>query len=160
MHSLEARPNSWRFPAMVAVIPIQLDEILAGMLFSGILEKRPNVPFVLGEAGLGWIPYVLERFDHEMHKYGDKCLDHRLEMLPSEIFRRQVLVTYEDEAFGVECIPRIGFDSVMWASDYPHGDSAWPESRKAINESPLIGLGEEAVRKITFENAARVYGIE
>jgi predicted TIM-barrel fold metal-dependent hydrolase len=160
MHSLEARPNSWRFPAMVAVIPIQLDEILAGMIFSGILEKRPNVPFVLGEAGLGWIPYVLERFDHEMHKYGDKCLDHRLEMLPSEIFRRQVLVTYEDEAFGVECIPRIGFDSVMWASDYPHGDSTWPESRKAINESPLIGLGEEAVRKITFENAARVYGIE
>ena len=160
MHSLEARQNSWRFPAMVAVIPIQLDEILAGMIFSGILEQRPGVSFVLGEAGLGWIPYVLERFDHELHKYGEKCLDHRLDMLPSEIFRRQVLVTYEDEEFGVECLPRIGFDSVMWASDYPHGDSTWPESRKAIDESPLIALGEEAVRKITFENAARVYGIE
>lgn len=160
LHSLEARPNSWRFPAMVAVVPMQLDELLAGMIFSGILEKRPNVRFVLGEAGLGWIPYVLERLDHELHKYGDKCLDHRLEMLPSEIFRRQVLVTYEDEEFGVECLPRIGFDSVMWASDYPHGDSTWPESRKAIEESPLSQLGEEAVRKITFENAARVYHIE
>ena len=48
----------------------------------------------------------------------------------------------------------------MWASDYPHGDSTWPESRKAIAESPLSRLGEEAVRKITWDNAARVYGIE
>ena len=48
----------------------------------------------------------------------------------------------------------------MWASDYPHGDSTWPHSRKAIDESPISTLGEEAVRKITCENAARLYGIE
>ncbi|NQZ98601.1 MAG: amidohydrolase [Myxococcales bacterium] len=160
LHSLQAKLGSWRFPAMVAVAPIQLDEILCGMIFSGILEQRPNVKFVLGEAGLGWIPYVLERMDHELHKYGDQMHDHKLSMLPSEIFHRQVLVTYEDEQFGVECIPRIGFDNVMWASDYPHGDSTWPESRKAIDASPLAALGEEAVRKITYENAAMVYGIE
>ena len=160
LHSLQPKPGSWSFPAMVAVAPIQLDEILCGMIFSGILEQRPNVKFVLGEAGLGWLPYVLERMDHEHEKYADKTADHKLSMLPSEIFRRQVLVTYEDEEFGVECIPRIGVDNVMWASDYPHGDSTWPESRKAIDQSPLQSLGEEAVRKITYENAARVYGIE
>ena len=160
LHSLQSKLGSWRFPAMVTVAPMQLDEILVGMIFSGILEQRANVKFVLGEAGLGWIPYVLERMDHEFHKYADKTHDHKLSMLPSEIFHRQVLVTYEDEQFGVECIPRIGFDNVMWASDYPHGDSTWPESRKAIDESPLSSLGEEAVRKITYENAARVYGIE
>jgi len=160
LHSIEPVLRSWRFAAMVAVAPVQLDEVLAGMIFSGILEKRPEVNFVLGEAGLGWIPYILERMDHELHKFGPQLEDHRLEMLPSEIFHRQVLVTYEDEEFGVECIPRIGFDNVMWASDYPHGDSTWPESRKAIAESPLASLGEEAVRKITWENAARVYHIE
>ena len=159
-HSLEVVPGTWRFPAAIAVAPIQLDEILSGMMFSGILEKRPHVPFILGEAGLGWIPYVLERMDHELTKYGDKLGDHKLALLPSEVFRRQVLVTYEDEQFGVECIPRIGFDNVMWASDYPHGDSTWPESRKAIDDSPLSTLGEEALRKITHDNAARVYGIE
>jgi predicted TIM-barrel fold metal-dependent hydrolase len=159
-HSLEFELGSWRHPAMVSVAPIQLDEILAGMLFSGILEERPNVAFVLGEAGLGWLPYMLERMDHELHKLGPKVQDHRLSMLPSEIFRRQVLVTYEDEEFGVECIPRIGFENVMWASDYPHGDSTWPESRKAIDASPLGTLGDEVLRKITHDNAARVYGIE
>jgi predicted TIM-barrel fold metal-dependent hydrolase len=158
LHSLTMKLGSWRMPATVAVVPMQLDEVLAGMIFSGILEQRPNVKFVMGEAGLGWIPYVIERLDHERHKYGSKIQDHKIEMLPSEIFARQVYSTYEDEKLGVELIPRIGVDNVMWASDYPHGDSTWPHSRKAVAESSLAQHGSEVLRKVTCENAARVYG--
>ena len=157
--ALRPQLGSWRFPAFVAVIPMQLDEVLSAMIFSGILEQRPNVKFVLGEGGLGWIPYVLERLDHEHHQYYDKVTDHRLSMLPSEIFARQVYVTYEDEKLGVELIPRIGVDNVMWASDYPHGDSTWPHSRKAIGDSPLSALGAEAVEKVTYQTASRLYGL-
>ena len=114
----------------------------------------------MGEAGLGWIPYVIERLDHEQHKYGSKIQDHKLRMLPSEIFARQVFTTYEDEKLGVELIPRIGVDNVMWASDYPHGDSTWPHSRKALAESPLARHGMDVLRKVTCENAARVYGFQ
>jgi predicted TIM-barrel fold metal-dependent hydrolase len=157
---LKAQLGSWRMAAFVAVIPMQLDETLCGMVFSGILEQRPNVKFVLGEGGLGWIPYVIERMDHEHHKYYDNTLDHRLDMLPSEIFRRQVFVTYEDETIGVKLIPEIGIDNVMWASDYPHGDSTWPNSRKALDDSPLASLGDSVLRKVVCDNAAAVYGIE
>ncbi len=157
--TLKPQLGSWRFPAFVAIIPMQLDEVLAGMLFSGILERRPNVKLVLGEGGLGWVPYVLERCDHEHHQYFEKTTDHRLSMLPSEIFARQVYLTYEDEKLGVELIPRIGVKNVMWASDYPHGDSTWPHSRQAIADSPLAALGEEAVRRITCDNCAEIYDI-
>ena len=159
LHSLKMQLGSWRMPAAVAVVPMQLDETLAGLIFSGVLEKRPNVKFVMGEAGLGWIPYVIERLDHELHKYGSKIKDHKIEMLPSEIFARQCYTTYEDEKLGVELIPRIGVGNVMWASDYPHGDSTWPHSRKALAESPLARHGPEVLRKVTCETAARVYGI-
>ena len=158
-HSLRPQPGSWRYPALIAVVPMQLDEILAAMIFSGILEKRPRVKLVLGEAGLGWVPYVIERLDHEHHKYGATLRDHRLSMLPSELFARQVFVTYEDEKLGVELIPRIGVGNVMWASDYPHGDSTWPHSRRAIAESPLARLGHEALRRITCDTAAALYGL-
>jgi predicted TIM-barrel fold metal-dependent hydrolase len=158
-HSLKAQLGSWRMPAFVAVVPMQLDEVLAGMIFSGILEDRPGVKFVLAEAGLGWIPYVIERLDHEHHKYAAQIKDRKLASLPSEIFARQVYATYEDEKLGVELIPRIGVRNVMWASDYPHGDSTWPHSRKAIDGSPIWALGPEAVRRITCENAAELYGI-
>jgi predicted TIM-barrel fold metal-dependent hydrolase len=158
LHSLEMKLGSWRMPAAVAVVPMQLDETLSGLIFSGTLEKRPDVKFVMGEAGLGWIPYVIERLDHELDKYGAKIQDHKIAMRPSEIFARQVFTTYEDEALGVELIPRIGVDNVMWASDYPHGDSTWPHSRKALAESPLAQHGPEVVRKVTCDTAAHVYG--
>jgi predicted TIM-barrel fold metal-dependent hydrolase len=158
LHSLTPTLGSWEMPAAVAVVPMQLDEVLAGLIFSGVLEKRPRVKFVMGEAGLGWIPYVIERLDHELHKYGSKIRDHKIGMLPSEIFRRQVFTTYEDEGLGVELIPRIGVENVMWASDYPHGDSTWPHSRKALAESALARHGVDVLRKVTCENAARVYG--
>jgi predicted TIM-barrel fold metal-dependent hydrolase len=159
-HSLKPQLGSWRMPAFVAVVPIQLDEVLAGMIFSGLLERRPKARLVLGEAGLGWVPYVIERLDHELHKYWDNIKDYRLSMKPSEIFERQVFVTYEDEKLGVELIPRIGIGNVMWASDYPHGDSTWPHSRKAIGESPLMALGPESVRRIVCDNCRELYTIE
>jgi len=158
LHSLTMKLGSWRMPAAVAVVPMQLDETLSGLIFSGVLEQRPRVKFVMGEAGLGWIPYVIERLDHELHKYGSKITDHKISMLPSEIFARQVFTTYEDEQLGVELIPRIGVGNVMWASDYPHGDSTWPHSRKALAESSLARHGSEILRKVTCENAAGLYG--
>ncbi len=156
---LKAQLGSWRMAAFVATIPMQLDETLCGMVFSGILEQRPNVRFVLGEGGLGWVPYMIERMDHEHHKYYDKIEDHRLSMLPSEIFRRQVFVTYEDETIGVKLIPEIGVGNVMWASDYPHGDSTWPNSRQALADSPLASLGDDVLKRVVCENAAAVYGV-
>jgi predicted TIM-barrel fold metal-dependent hydrolase len=52
----------------------------------------------------------------------------------------------------------VSFDDVMWASDHPHGDSTWPHSRQALAASPLAQHGPEVLRKVTCENAARVYG--
>ena len=134
----------------------------AGMIRSeghGFCPSDPRARLVLGEAGLGWVPYVLERCDHEHHKYYESTRDHRLSVLPSEIFAKQVFVTYEDEKLGVRLIPEIGIGNVMWASDYPHGDSTWPHSRRAIADSPLSALGAEAVRRIVCDNAAEAYGI-
>ena len=94
------------------------------------------------------------------HVRPDATKDYRLDMLPSEIFARQVYVTYEDEKIGVQLIPHIGVDNVMWASDYPHGDSTWPHSRKALAGSSLAQHGPEVLRKVTCDNAARVYGFQ
>ena len=47
----------------------------------------------------------------------------------------------------------------MWASDYPHGDMTWPNSKKAILDSPLGKHSSAAVRAVAHDNAAKVYGI-
>ena len=36
------------------------------------------------------------------------------------------MATFEEDALVTDLIPRLGADSCMWASDYPHYDAEWP----------------------------------
>jgi predicted TIM-barrel fold metal-dependent hydrolase len=111
---------------------------------------------VLAESGVGWLPYFLTRMDLEWHALRDK-LDYAPSVPPSELFRRQVLATFEEEPLAAQFVPFVGADSCMWASDYPHTDSTFPESRRAIDET-LGTLSETERSKITATNCAYLYG--
>src|SRR6516162_4700675 len=50
----------------------------------------------------------------------------------------------------------IGVETMMWGSDYPHADGAWPESSKYIEEQ-FADLPTAVVHKITCENAGKFY---
>ena len=52
----------------------------------GAPERYPNLKIVIGEAGLGWIPYVLQHMDLE---WEDQFKDLDLKMKPSEYWHRQ-----------------------------------------------------------------------
>jgi predicted TIM-barrel fold metal-dependent hydrolase len=93
--------------------------------------------------------------DSEWHELGPK-LDYAPSVPPGELVRRQVVLTFEQEPLAERFIPLIGAESCMWASDYPHTDSTFPNSRRAIAES-LGALSADDVRKITATNCARLY---
>jgi predicted TIM-barrel fold metal-dependent hydrolase len=156
--NLSYRFGRWQSAAFATVLPLQLDEPLATMVFSGALERHPGFRLVLAESGIGWLPYFLARMDLEWRNLKDK-LDYAPKMAPSELFVRQVMATFEEDALGPELIPLLGADSCMWASDYPHTDSTFPDSRHAIEES-LGALPEADRRKITATNCARLYGFD
>jgi len=138
------------------VLPLQLDEPLALMMFSGALERHPGLKLVLAEMGVGWVPYFVTRMDHEWHALREQ-LDYATDAPPSELFRRQVTVTFEQEPLGAQLIPLVGADSCMWASDYPHTDSTFPHSQRAIEQS-LATLSAADRRKVTATNCANLYG--
>jgi uncharacterized protein len=52
----------------------------------------------------------------------------------------------------------VGEDNIIWGSDYPHPDGIWPDSLKVI-EADLGRLDARAQRKITCENAGKLYGL-
>lgn len=114
---------------------------------------------MLGESGLGWIPYVLERLDMEYETYYDRIKDYRIKEKPTYYWHRQMFATYEVDNFGLKHLDEIGLGNVMWVSDYPHGDMTWPNSKQAILDSPLGRHSSEAVRAVAHDNAAKVYGI-
>jgi len=149
-------PGSWELAAFAAVGPIQLDEPLAMMIFSGVLERHPGLRLVLAESGIGWLPYFVHRMDQTAEKHVAKAQDYRLRAKPSEIFRRQVYATFEEEPLGPSLLPLLGPGNFMWASDYPHPDSTFPRSREAIAEA-FAGLDATFVEQVTETNCARLY---
>jgi hypothetical protein len=48
----------------------------------------------------------------------------------------------------------LGEDVLLFATDWPHGDTAWPTAVQQIDGLPI---GESAKRKILGENAMRLY---
>jgi uncharacterized protein len=154
--NLSYQMGKWQSAAFATVLPMQLDEPLATMVFCGALERHPGLKLVLAESGIGWVPYFLTRMDLEWRNLRDK-LDYSPRVAPSELFHRQVMATFEEDALGEQFIPLLGADSCMWASDYPHTDSTFPNSQQAIEEA-LGTLPEADRRKITATNCARLYG--
>jgi predicted TIM-barrel fold metal-dependent hydrolase len=52
----------------------------------------------------------------------------------------------------------MGVETLMWGSDYPHGDGVWPDSSKYIAEQ-FGHLPADVMHKMTCENAGRFYGL-
>ncbi len=148
--------GKWKSAAFATLLPLQLDEPLVTMVFSGALERHPALQLVLAESGIGWLPYLLTRMDAEWEELGPK-LDYAPKVAPSELVRKQVMLTFEQEPLAERFIPLVGADSCMWASDYPHTDSTFPNSLDAIEET-LGSLSADDRRKITATNCARLYG--
>ena len=126
--------GKWQSAAFATILPLQHDEALATMVFCGALERNPGCTLVLAESGIGWLPYFLARMDLEWEALNDKLSD-PIRTRPSELFRRQVMATFEEDALAAQLIPLLGADSCMWASDYPHTDSTFPNSLPAIEET-------------------------
>ena len=150
--------KTWRLPVAAATGCLSLAQVLAEVIFSGVIERHPELKFVLGESSIGWIPFVLERLDFEHENYREH-LGNLPKLRPSDQFRRNVWCTFQDEAFGVEMIPRIGEDNVMWASDYPHGDGTFPDTREAVSRI-FSGMPDGLRCKVTRDNVAKLYGID
>ena len=99
--------------------------VLEHLILDGVFDRFPGLRFVGAEVNCGWLPYFLEQFDASYRRYG-AASGVRLELLPSEYFRRNSLVTFIVDQVGVDSRHQIGIDNLMWCSDFPHSISNWP----------------------------------
>jgi predicted TIM-barrel fold metal-dependent hydrolase len=130
----------------------------------GILERHPKLQMVMAEAGTGWLPWLVQELDYRHWRlweakefWADKG-GKDLETKPSELFKRQIWATFQEDYATMALIPLFGEGHLLWASDYPHPDGVWPNSLTAI-ERQMQDLSPELRRKLTHDNAATLYGL-
>ena len=152
--SMEPLEGRQAFAVFITAFQMNMSFKLMEVIFGGVLEAHPELIVVIGESGIGWIPYILDHMDLE---WEDQFKDLTLTMKPSEYWLRQCRATYQSDPVGIRLIDLLGEDNVMWGSDFPHPDGVWPDSQEFIQRE-LGHIAEPIRRKIVCENAARLYG--
>jgi predicted TIM-barrel fold metal-dependent hydrolase len=144
---------------------IQLLESMTGVIFNGVLDRHPKVKIVMAEAGLAWVPSMIQGLDiwYQRSRDGRRLTGEKPpalpKKLPSEYFHRQIWISFVDDPLGVKMVGNVlDADKVMFGSDYPHPASTWPNSQAAI-AAQIECLPAATVQKITRDNARSLFGI-
>lgn len=131
---------------------------LAALIFGGVFERHPNLRIVVAEFEISWAFYLLHRMDdtYQHRVAGLKGRRFLTGALPSDFFRQNVYISFQEDAIGVQMRRHIGPGHLMWGADYPHAEATFPRSREIVDEI-FEGVPPEEKVKMTRDNAARLY---
>jgi predicted TIM-barrel fold metal-dependent hydrolase len=125
------------------------------MTVGGVLTRFPNFRLGIMEAGVGWLPFWLERLDEHVELMPEQS---KGDALPSELFRSRAFIGCEpsDRQVAAVCAA-LGDDIVCYSSDYCHWDCAFPDTVKILVERD--DLDEAQKRAILADNPGRLFGL-
>ena len=127
-----------------------------GLIYAGVPETFPDLKIAILEGSVGWVPFLMDRMDEEWEiRHVETPLVKRK---PSEYLASgQFYFGFEIEESSIPfVIERIGADKLVYASDYPHWDSSWPNTVKTFLGRDDISDADK--RLILGENPQRLYG--
>jgi hypothetical protein len=129
-------------------------------VYSGLLQKYPNLKLAFSESQIGWMPYVLERMDR-IWRVGNAVskIDPVFVKEPSSYVAGRVYGCFFEDTFGVESRYTVGIDQITFEADYPHQDSTWPHTYEYLS-SVLADVPDEDAYKIARGNAITMLNLD
>ena len=148
-----------RFLSMHALSFVNYNMIhMTNWIINGLPERFPKLKVLWVESGLAWIPFLMQRLDHEYQMRS--CEAPLLKKLPSEYMREMFYTSQPLEKTNLKLLQATmdAFNAdtqLLYASDWPHWDFDPP---RAITTLPF--LNEQAKRNILGLNAARIFNLD
>jgi len=131
---------------------------VADLIHSGVCERFPGLRFVVTEFETGWTAHALERMDWVYKRRGGARHYPAIPNKPSHYWRQNFRITFEDDPIGIMTRDKIGAETLLWGSDYPHGDSVFPDSQGVLDRIMADCTPEERYR-MTAKNVVDLYGL-
>lgn len=147
---VEAMQRYWIMPLVGFLFDTTL--AAAGLVFSGVVERFPNIRWVLGHLG-GAIPYLAERLDRGYENFPECRMNigrHPTEYLKTFYYDT---VNFDPKALQL-AIDFAGVSQILAGSDYPHLIGSIPSMKKSIG-ALQISAADKA--RILGENAAVLF---
>jgi uncharacterized protein len=131
--------------------------VLTSLVVEGVFERFPKLRLVLIEAGFAWLPSLCWRLDRNWRRLNEEVP--HLKRLPSEYIREHVWLTTQPmeepdkREHVLDTIEWIGWDRLIFATDYPHWDFDDPDRALPVR------IGDVQRRQFFLENARNAYRI-
>src|SRR5215204_1459599 len=129
---------------------------MASLLGSGMMDRYPNLRLGVLEAGHGWLPFWVNRLDEHAESIAEALPE--LGQKPSEYVQSgryfQSIEMSEGPGVTRSVIDLLGDGILMYASDYPHGESWFPKSVETVMDWDMT---DELKRKLFWDNAVAFY---
>ena len=149
--------------------PYDTAVLMARMVFSGVLERYPDLKFLIHHGG-SMIPHFSGRIGPGWDQLGSRTpperkheVEHSLTKRPLEYFKK----FYADTALmgaqhAIQCaLEFFGPDHVLFASDSPYDPEKGPGFiRETIKNLDSLDLSDVDRQKIYSGNAQRIFGLE
>ena len=150
-------PSSMSPPDVIAALfPVSGIETVVDWIFARIPIRFPGLRIALSEAGVSWVPMVIERLRRAYRMREASEVWRPEDPDPVEVLRRSFFFTSLEDPSAFRQLDLIGEDRVMVETDFPHMDSTWPACQRMLR-GQLEQLPRETVEKICFRNAASLY---
>src|SRR5438876_2480607 len=129
---------------------------MAALIGSGVMDRYPSLRIATLEAGHGWLPFWIKRLDE--HAETIKAALPELQRRPTDYVTSgryfQSIEIPEGAPLTNAVADLLGDDVLMYASDYPHGESHFPKSASIVLG---WGMPEKRKKKLLWDNACRLY---
>jgi predicted TIM-barrel fold metal-dependent hydrolase len=161
-------PNPKEHPIQLRTkLPIQMTRFArnAGfnavqLILSGVFDRFPNLRIFCAENSIGWIPNFLEMCDVRYARHipwAEKLNGYKpLKAKPSELINEYFYWGFQRDRAGIDNRHHLNVERLIWANDFPHQESDWPESHKVL-ENNFSGVPADEVHKMTVSNAVRFF---
>jgi predicted TIM-barrel fold metal-dependent hydrolase len=162
-HILTSRESGRpRGPKMNGFLTIMrgCQDVMGTLILGGVFERNPKLKVVCVEADAGWVPHYMYRMDHAYKRHRNWLPPgQKLSRLPSEYFAEGIYVTFQDDWVAFKAVNMMNWRRLMWANDFPHSDSTWPDSQELLAEH-CKDLSAEQKRAILSDNVAQLFKID
>ena len=130
---------------------------VASLAMEGVFEHFPTLKVVIIEGGFGWLPALGWRLDKHWQRLRSEVP--HVKRPPSEYLKEHLWITTQpfeepkDEAQVLDVMRWIGWDRLLFATDYPHWD--FDDPARVLPR----GLERDKKRMIEAENARKLFNL-
>ncbi|HEX7522352.1 MAG TPA: amidohydrolase family protein [Acidimicrobiia bacterium] len=148
-----------RFMSAAVMAPIVPQRIVVSLVGSGVLERFPDLHFVLVEFNAHWLVAAMAAMDKawtlgvgQFRDWWAGTWDNargaddqpgmaqlfRLNerwpypLTPTEYVQRQIHVSFQEDPVAIACRHVTGVSPLVWGADYPHAEGTFLHTREAI----------------------------